>query len=144
MNCVTLAGGRDDAAGSARRRVGRVVPSTGRDSPSRPPRRISPRFSGKVGRRPHSVDASTTATNVDDARGGRGRGESERERGGRRGAFVDRFDRRAREAREARATVEEEEEARDGGFDSFVRWREVDAREGRGTTRRELRGVREA
>jgi hypothetical protein len=40
--------------------------------------------------------------------------------------------------------VEEEEEARDGGFDSFVRWREVDAREGRGTTRREVRGVREA
>jgi len=41
----------------------------------------------------------------------------------------------------------EEEEARAGGFggfDSFVRWREVDAREGRGTTRREVRGVREA
>ena len=103
-------------------------------------RRIPAGSVAKVGRRPHSVDASTTATNVDDARGGRGRGESERERGGRRGAFVDRFDRRAREAREARATVEEEEEARDGGFDSFVRWREVDAREGR----RDVRGVREA
>jgi hypothetical protein len=59
---------------------GRVVSSTGRDSrtPPRIPRIPPDRIVGKVGRRPHSVDASTNASNasdVDDARGGRERGE---------------------------------------------------------------------
>jgi hypothetical protein len=72
---------------------------------------------GKVGRRPHSVDVSTKATNVDDARGGRGRGERRRAAGEARGAFVDRFDRavargkRARRWRRRRRAPEDSEDS---------------------------------
>ena len=112
----------------------RVVSSTGRDSPFSPspnPRVIRIRRKGRsstaLGRR---VDDDVERVGRRRRRSRVGEGavsERERERGGARG--VRRSVGSSGGAREGRA--------RAGGFDSFVRWREVDAWEGKGTTRRD-------
>jgi len=112
----------------------RVVSSTGRDSPFSPfspspnPRGIrrKGRSSTALGRRVDDVERVGRRRRR--SRVGEGAvSERERERGGARG--VRRSVGSSGGAREGRA--------RAGGFDSFVRWREVDAWEGKGTTRRD-------